>query len=316
MAESSLASNILTEVQTVTGPISPDELGRTLAHEHFFTVTYDSPGMYLSDPKIALLELAEAREVGTRSVVDLTTFDLGREPLSLRTLSEQSGTNIIMGTGWYISKTYPSMINEASTDELAEILVRDIEYGDNGIRPGVIGEIGVASDYIDAREERVLRAVGRAHSVTDLTIFIHQQRVFSGPAALRILQEEGVDPHRVVFCHMDSITDDAVHRQAVDLGVWLSYDRIQGWDLVHQLRPWEVDHRKDLLQDAVQGGYLDRILMSTDCCVKGDLRRYGGPGYSYTHGEFAASLSERGFSSDDLSVLFDSNPRRAITGEP
>lgn len=102
MVASSLGSNVLSEIQTVTGPINPDELGRTLAHEHFFTVTYDSPGMYLSDPKIALLELAEARDVGTRSVIDLTTFDLGREPKALRTLSEQSGTNIIMGTGWYI----------------------------------------------------------------------------------------------------------------------------------------------------------------------------------------------------------------------
>lgn len=310
-----MAETVLSTVQTVTGPISPADLGRTLAHEHFFTVTYDSPGMYLADPEIALLELSDARDVGTRSVIDLTTWDLGRDPAALRKLSERSGTNIVMGTGWYIHKTYPAMINEASTDELAQILIHDIEEGEHGVRPGVIGEIGVAGDFVDAREERVLRAVARAHAATNLTIFIHQQRVFSGPAALRILREEGIDPHRVVFCHMDSITDSSVHRQAVDLGVWLSYDRIQGWDLVHQLRPWEVDHRRDLLEDARRGGYLNRILMSTDCCVKGDLRRYGGPGYSYTHGDFAASLVERGFSRDELSVLFDDNPRRAITGE-
>lgn len=310
-----MAKSVLSTVQTVTGPISPADLGRTLAHEHFFTVTYDSPGMYLADPEIALLELSDARDAGTRSVIDLTTFDLGRDPVALRTLSERSGMNIIMGTGWYIHKTYPAMINEASTDELAQYLVHDIEEGEHGVRPGVIGEIGVAGDFVDAREERVLRAVARAHAVTNLTIFIHQQRVFSGPAALRILQEEGVDPHRVVFCHMDSITDSSVHRQAVDLGVWLSYDRIQGWDLVHQLRPWEVDRRRNLLHDAVRDGYLDRVLMSTDCCVKGDLRRYGGPGYCYTHGEFADSLVDRGFSSDELSLLFDDNPRRAITGE-
>lgn len=310
-----MADTTLSTVQTVTGPIDPTDLGRTLAHEHFFTVTYDSPGMYLEDSDIALLELSEARDVGTRSVIDLTTFDLGRDPQALKRLSEASGINIIMGTGWYIHKTYPAMINESSTDELAQLLIRDIEHGEHGIRPGVIGEIGVAGDFVDAREERVLRAVARAHAVTNLTIFIHQQRVFSGPAALRILQEEGVHPQRVVLCHMDSISDQSAHRQAVELGVWLSYDRIQGWDLVHQLRPWEVDRRRNLLRDAVRGGYLDRVLMSTDCCVKGDLRRYGGPGYSYTHGEFAQSLVEQGFSIDELSLLFDDNPRRAVFGE-
>jgi predicted metal-dependent phosphotriesterase family hydrolase len=96
--------------------------------------------------------------------------------------------------------------------------------------------------------------------------------------------------------------------------VWLSYDRIQGWDLVHQLKPWEVDRRRQLLRRAGDEGYLDRVLLSTDCCVKGDLRRYGGPGYAYTHGMFADSLRDSGFDDSDLELLFISNPMRALTG--
>jgi predicted metal-dependent phosphotriesterase family hydrolase len=301
-------------VQTVLGPVPPEQLGRTLAHEHFFTVTYDSPGMYLADPELALLELEEARAAGTQSVIDLTTFDLGRRPSSLAELSRRSGVNIVMGTGWYIHKTYPNWINSTSTEKLARLLIDDIENGEDGIRPGVIGEIGIAGDYVDAREERVLRAVARAHAVSGLTIFIHQQRVSSGPAALRILNEEGVSSDRVVFCHMDSIEDPSAQRVAADLGVWLSYDRIQGWDLVHQLKPWEVDRRRQLLRRAGDEGYLDRVLLSTDCCVKGDLRRYGGPGYAYTHGMFADSLRDSGFDDSDLELLFISNPMRALTG--
>lgn len=301
-------------VQTVLGPISADTLGRTLAHEHFFTVTYDAPAMYLSDPHLAALELTDARSVGTSSVIDLTTFDLGRDPIRLRDLSEETGVNIVMGTGWYTKATYPALINSASTNELADIIVQDIENGVDGIRPGVIGEIGIGADFLDAREERVLRAVGRAHIETGLTVFIHQQRVFSGPLALEVLGEEGVPPHRVVFCHMDSIEDESAHLRALELGVWLSYDRIQGWDLVYQLQPWEVERRRDLLAQAKGTGSLDRILLSTDCCVKGDLRRYGGPGYGYTHGEFATSLAERGFTEAELTGLFIDNPRRAVTG--
>ncbi len=302
------------KVQTVLGPIEAEELGWTLAHEHFFTKTYDAPGMYLSNPVLAHAELEDAMAVGTRSVIDLTTVDIGRDPRKLRALSQATGVNIIMGTGWYVHKTYPDSIAFTSTNGLVEALLTEIECGVDGVFPGVIGEIGIANETIEAREERVFRAVARVHRTTGLPIFVHQQRTFSGPLALEILLEEGVAPNRVVFCHMDSITDFEAHERAVELGVWLSYDRIQGWDLVFQLRPWEVEHRVELLRRARQDSYLNRILLSTDCCVLGDLRRYGGPGYAYTHGDFAEILRTEAFTESELHGLFHSNPKSVLTG--
>ena len=301
-------------VQTVLGPVPVDDIGWTLAHEHFFTKTYDAPGMYLANPSLALVELSDARAAGTRTVIDLTTFDLGRDPIAIRDLSDRANVNIVMGTGWYTHNTYPESLALTSTNQLAEELLRDIEIGVDGVRPGVIGEIGVAGTRVEAREERVLRAVARAHAESGLPIFLHQQRVFSGPEALGILMEEGVQPDRVVFCHMDSIADPEAHAKAIELGVWLSYDRIQGWDLVYQLRPWEVEHRHDLLSVARRDGYLDRVLLSTDCCVLGDLASYGGPGYAYTHGTFAEQMRERGFTPAELDSIFSDNPKRLLAG--
>src|SRR4051812_35032250 len=94
-------------VQTVRGPVAADALGWTLAHEHFFTTTIEAPGMLLRDPHIAELELEEAYAAGTRTAIDLTTFDLGRDPKALRRLSEATGVAIVMGTGWYTSRSYP-----------------------------------------------------------------------------------------------------------------------------------------------------------------------------------------------------------------
>lgn len=299
-------------VQTVLGPVDAADLGWTLAHEHFFTVTIEAPGMLLRDPRVAAWELADARAAGTRSVIDLTALDLGREPAKLRRLSEETGVNLVMGTGWYTRRSYPERIATTSTAALTEELLRDITEGVDGVRPGVIGEIGQWDARIEAREERVLRAVARAHRATGLTIFLHQQRTFSGPAALELLQEEGVAPGAVVFCHMDAIDDPSVHERALELGVWLSYDRIGGWDLVYQGRPWEVEHRVDLVRRAWQGGWLDRILLSTDCCVLGDLARYGGPGYAFTHGAFAERLRGIGLADADLDQLFAVNPAAAL----
>lgn len=286
----------------------------TLMHEHFLTRTYDAPGMLLHDEEVAVLELGDAHAAGTRTVVDLTTFDLGRRPAALRRISEAAGVDIVMGTGWYTSATYPERIATTSTNELAAELIEDISVGVDGVRPGVIGEIGTAGISIDAREERVIRAVARAQLATGLTIFIHQQKVFSGPAVFDLLREEGVAATAVVFCHMDSLEDRDASRAALDLGVWLSYDRLQGWDLVHQLRPWEVQRRVDLVRRAREGGFLDRIVLSTDCCVLGDLRRYGGPGYAFTHTTFAQRLREVGLDEAELDQLFVKNPRRILAG--
>lgn len=302
----------MSTVETVRGPVPLESLGWTLAHEHFFTKTLDAPGMLLRDEEIAALELADARAAGTRSVVDLTTFDLLRDPAALRRLSERTDVNIVMATGWYLHKTYPERIARTPTDDLADELVRDIREGVDGIRPGVIGEIGTWEVAIEAREERVIRAVARAHRRTGLPIFVHQQRVFSGEAVLRLLAEEGVAAESVVLCHMDAIGDHAAIERAVELGAWVSYDRIQGWDLVFQPRPWEVARRVELVTRAKRDGYLDRVLLSTDCCVLGDLARYGGPGYAYTHGTFAGMLRDAGVAADELETLFARNPARAL----
>jgi predicted metal-dependent phosphotriesterase family hydrolase len=66
------------------------------------------------------------------------------------------------------------------------------------------------------------------------------------------------------------------------------------------------------LNRAKTHGFLNRILMSTDCCVLGDLARYGGPGYAYTHGNFAEQLRTEGFTSEELDLLFANNPQRLL----
>src|SRR5438045_224828 len=155
-------------VQTVCGPVEPSALGRVLMHEHLLSDMYRVTGQtdhILNDEALACEELGHLKAAGGTALVETTPIDLGRDPDGLRRISEATGVHVIMGTGWYRQPFYPPEIDRWDVNRLAEIMIADLTrgVGETGIRAGIIGEIGVDRDYATAAEERVLRAVARAH---------------------------------------------------------------------------------------------------------------------------------------------------------
>ena len=79
-------------IMTVTGKIKRTDLGRTLPHEH---VIETAAGFNSLFPEIttreqvlkqAKKEFKELAEYGIQSVIDTTTYDIGRDPEFLRDL--------------------------------------------------------------------------------------------------------------------------------------------------------------------------------------------------------------------------------------
>ena len=130
-------------INSVTGPIEADRLGFTLMHEH---IMVSASGMYRSYPDLlgpnrferAVECLKEAKAGGIDTMVDATTFDLGRDPELLRAVSEASGVNIINVTGWWLD--VPRFIRHVSPRQMAREFVRDIEEGFRGtdVKAGVL----------------------------------------------------------------------------------------------------------------------------------------------------------------------------------
>ena len=151
-------------INSVLGPLDTADLGFTLTHEHVFTA---SAGIQQTFPELfgdfdriteqAVATLSEAREGGVRTIVDLSTLDLGRDVRFLATMARQTGVNIIAATG--IWRDIPRALWSRSPDEIAALFVREIEVGieGTGIKAGIIK---VANDMegVTREAEIILRA--------------------------------------------------------------------------------------------------------------------------------------------------------------
>jgi phosphotriesterase-related protein len=303
----------MADVVTVLGPVAADRLGRVLPHEHLLinlarvTRNYDH---FLHDVSLAAIEAARFREAGGSTIVDLTNRNLGRDPRSLCRIARETGLNIIMGCGWYREPYYDPELYTKSTNRLADDIVRDIfdGVGDTGIRAGIIGEIGSDDGRpISPGEERSFRAAARAHKRTGLTISTHAAYSRVGLDQLDLLEEEGVDPARVIVGHAGHMSDPDYHEALARRGAWVQFDRIRG------MYEWEVRRYIELIQEFLNRGFLHQLLLSHDVCMTSHLHAYGGTGYDFLLTDFVARLRAAGLSELEIDTLLIDNPRAALT---
>jgi predicted metal-dependent phosphotriesterase family hydrolase len=310
----------MAHVQTVLGAIDPAELGFTLPHEHTQITLWQVPDRWdywqlTRDEPLILEELAAYRAAGGSGLVDLTLPGVGRDPRWLVDIAGASGLHIVMGCGWYRGAYYPpeSRIDRRSVDDLADELVAEACHGvgDSGVRPGIIGEIGTDKPWLSAQEERVHRAAARAARKTGLAITTHAVLSQVGLDQLRVFEEEGADPTRVVIGHADSYPHLEYHLAIVERGATVEFDFL-GMSFTPAERHGE-GRTVDLLRELLSRGHADRILLSQDVCHDSQLTRYEGNGYTYLTRSFLPRLREAGVSEAEIETMIVANPRRLLT---
>ncbi len=309
-------------INTVTGPVSSEDLGFTLMHEH---VMVSASGMYRSYPDLlgpnreerAVARLKEAKAAGIDTFVDATTFDLGRDPELLRTVSQRSGVQIVNVTGWWLD--VPRFIRNVSPNQMAREFVRDITEGFRGtdIKAGVLK---CAADFAGVTPELEImnRAVARAHLETGVPVMVHSYP--TGQVARRqiaIFKEEGVDLERVKIDHSNDTTDTEYLKWILDQGCFLGLDRYPGYLVSPHMRTVTM---KSLIDD----GYADRLCPAHDCiCLHILNERADGTmpeehalavrnpdGYLYMHRHVIPELKAMGVGDDVIETLFVRNPQR------
>lgn len=336
------------QVNTVRGPVSVGELGMTLTHEHLICdwsrplsepeggaeralyarrvdaslhwLLTENPACCLDnarleDSSVVVEELQPFIDAGGRTVVDCTNGDIGRAPLALREISEATGLNVVMGSGWYVHAYHDDATVSATAEELCARLLAEFAggVGDTGIKPGIIGEIGVSPQFTEAEKVR-LRAAARAQRELGVPLLIHlpgwQRRAFE--VLDIVLRDEGVVPEAVVLCHMDPSGEDADYqREVAESGVWLEFDMIG----MPNYYPGEgqspaPDQTAAAIARLVDAGHVDRLLLSHDMAVKSMWTRNGGNGMGYVPRLFLPRLERHGVPPAVVADLMTVNPRR------
>nr|WP_263326229.1 phosphotriesterase-related protein [Neobacillus sp. Marseille-Q6967] len=265
-------------VETVTGPILVEQLGKTLIHEHF---VFGYPG-YQGDVTLGAFNEEEALETaigvarqmmsyGIQTVVDPTPNECGRNPLFLKKVSEATGLQIICATGYYYEGEGASPYFKlraglgTAEEDIYEMFLKEITEGiaGTGIKPGII-KLASSKDEMTKYEKMFFRAAAKVHQETGIVLLTHTQEGTMGPEQARYLIELGVDPSKIIIGHMCGNTNPDYHKEVLDLGVRIGFDRFGVQVLVGA--PFD-DQRVTTLLSLLEDGYEDQILLSHDCII-------------------------------------------------
>jgi phosphotriesterase-related protein len=327
-----------TEIETTNGPVAADSLGRTVVHEHLFSV---NDIVRVEWPHLVDSEAEERRAVGAmesvkahgvQTWVDPAVMFLGRNAAVSKRAADATGMNVVMATGAYVYEKLPRYFHFRDESAMIECFVHDFEHGiqGTGIKPAFI-KCAVDEPGITGDVEKVLRAVTTTHQRTGLPVMSHcrpagivltEQGVEEAPPEEReksvatvmrqleiLIDEGGVAPKALHLAHVGDTNDiDAIER-FLDRGVWIGMDRY-GLDIINPSA-----RRNETVAELVRRGYAERMMLSTDACANFDwyppeLVEAMSPRWrsAVLFEEELPALRELGVTDEHFAQMLDRNP--------
>lgn len=298
-------------IHTVTGPVAPENINKTMIHEH---LVFDLSGV--RDDKDSILEnnqtldgeLAKLRESGCNTIVEVSNIGMGRNATAMLDIAERNHIFIVASTGFYKEQYYLDYVFEKSAEELAAMFVHDIRIGMDGttIQAGLIAEIGSSLNEVTTAEEKVFRAAIQAHLETGAPISTHCEIGTMGTAQLRMFEKYGAVMNKISFGHQDLNRDIAEQRTLLRSGAYVQFDTVGK-------NSYRLDEdRANNLVQLLEDGFEDQLMLSCDITRKSHLVEHGGYGYNYLFEVFIPMLVARGVKDNILEKLLVLNPRKLL----
>lgn len=337
------------KIYTVLGPIDPDKIGATLTHEHLsmvfdvafvpasesetdmmtLPITMENLGWIRQNPyshknnlvfndqqtKAAVeKDLLEFKKYGGGTIVENTTHGLQRNLNILKEMSAMAGINIVAGTGYYVAASQDSSNLNKSVEDMANVIRNDLLNGEDGIKCGLIGELGCSWPLHDF-EKRNLTAAAAVQQELGAPVMIHPGRDHNAPAGtLRYFLEAGGKVHKTVMAHLDRTLFEVEELlEFASLGSLCEFD-LFGIEVSH----YQLNENVDMISDAerikklgilVKEGYEDKIVVSHDIHSKHRLKHYGGHGYAHIMHNIIPKMKKRGFEDKTIDKILTENPK-------
>lgn len=302
-------------IMTVNGPINPQDMGQTLIHEH---ILVDFIGAAKSNPSrwnkeevtLKMLPfLKELRDAGCVTLVDCTPNHLGRDPVLLKRLSEESGLNVVINTGYYggsDNKFLPDHAFTESAEQLSARWLKEWEHGIDGtqVKPGFI-KISVNDDKLSSVSQKLIRAAALTHLKSGLTVASHTGPYAPAKEQIVILRSMGVSPDAFIWVHAQSEKDENRYVEVARLGAWVSLDGLSSSNVDDYVAKLRYMKKENCLQQTLishDAGWYD-----PDKPNGGDVR-----GYTTLFRELLPALKKDGFTADEIRQLIVHNPRKAF----
>lgn len=302
-------------IHTVLGPIAPQDLGVTYSHDHLLWCPppphNDDPDLRLDSVETAIEELSFFKVAGGNAVVEMSTNEIGRDPLALCHISKETGVHIIATTGYNAGKYCDPVVAGKTVSNLVNEMVSDLTEGMGGttVRAGVL-KASSSYERFTAGELKVFQAVIEAHRETGAPISTHTQAGTCALEQIEVLRSGGVPPEKIVIGHLDRNLDWDLHQAVAQTGVFL------GFDQVSKEHYFADSERITFIKRLIERGHGHQILLSGDLARRSYWPSYGfgnGPGLTYILWRFVPWMLREDITQEQIAEMLIGNPSRAFT---
>jgi 5-phospho-D-xylono-1,4-lactonase len=280
MGDNGVNSEMAQVVIGVNGPLAVGELGVVDAHSHVWIEQVPGAhleGLILDDVEAITAELRDYHLAGGSAIVDCQPGGCGRNGNQLRRIAQRSGVDIIACSGFHLRRYYAedARIWQLTAGEAFAYFMDEVQVGleetrqdEEPVFPGFFKIAAEAS--LAASPDALFRAVAAACRISGLAIEMHTEKGADAKSFLEFFLTQGVDPRRLVFCHMDKRPDFGLHHELAQAGVLLEYDTFVRPKYEPRQNAWP------LLQQMVAAGLGSQVALATDMALTSMWTRLGG----------------------------------------